>query len=277
MPRLRSFPAIVAQAGAALALGAAALAACSTLTNDDVGEFARHQSRNSLEVFRTHLDETSASVLSLKLDAQEDGHTCGAHAVAIVAEYWASFFPPAPLLEARAETEAQAQTVGRSGAEIAALHPPSSDHGYTALELHALLNQFELSTIIARASLDQLENEIGAGRPVIVPVRLPAAYVQTLTLLPISFAGVDQLKSYSVRRVASLSQISRIGLINHYWILAGFDEHSVVVLDPALGYRTLSRKRFERYRKAYANAAIIIGGPRPSGVLHAEHTQSHDG
>jgi hypothetical protein len=63
-------------------------------------------------------------------------------------------------------------------------------------------------------------------------------------------------------RVAMVSQWTDTAMVNHYVLVVGHDDEKFVVVEPVLGYRTISFDRLGRYRRDFNNAAVVFSGQR---------------
>jgi hypothetical protein len=54
-------------------------------------------------------------------------------------------------------------------------------------------------------------------------------------------------------------------MVDHYLLVAGYDEQTFVVVEPVMGYRTISFSKLARYRAAFGNAAIVFSVDETSG------------
>jgi len=52
-------------------------------------------------------------------------------------------------------------------------------------------------------------------------------------------------------------------MVDHYLLVVGFNTDAFVVVEPVMGYRTLSAARLARYRRAFRDAAIVLSAPTP--------------
>jgi len=51
--------------------------------------------------------------------------------------------------------------------------------------------------------------------------------------------------------------------LDHYWLVIGFDSERLVVLDPAMGVRSVALEAFNAAFQAGGQLAVVSGGPRP--------------
>lgn len=231
-----------------LGLWGLALAGCvSAPVNADRVAFAQTPSRNAIPPGVVTLRPAEMLLLDVRLDRQVAGNSCGAHAVASLVDYWQRAAPSA------------VQGGLTSGSEIYARMPPSGAAGYTLAEMVALIEAAGLSALAVHSTAEALKSELEAGRPAIVRVSLPAALVRPATIFPNEtplLAGVET-------RAFSLStRMSGEGRLDHYWLVIGFDEERMVVLDPAMGIRSVSRDAFETAFDAGGRLAVVAGGWR---------------
>jgi hypothetical protein len=126
---------------------------------------------------------------------------------------------------------------------------------------------FRISLYSGPAGLDDaaIIRELESGRPVLLAVRLPSIYVQNRTFpganAPVlSYAG--GILSY---RVGQVSELTGLEMVDHYVLVVGYDEERWVVVEPVMGYRTISHDKLARYRRPFNNAAIVFSGPPRQG------------
>lgn len=224
-----------------LALSASA---CATRPVSDVSAFARESDSNSFEPFDGSV-QSSALVLPVEHDRQVEGAACGAHVLASVVNYW------------RGERAV-------SGAKLFTLQPPADGaHGYSMAELMAMAQAQGLTSSAVRLNLPDLIHELDAGRPVLVPVRLPSIYVQNRSLPETDTRALDVVRGAVMDRVGRVSEFTDLALVDHYLLLVGYDRDRFVVVEPVMGFRTISFERIERYRRQFDDAAMVFSGPSP--------------
>lgn len=221
-----------------LALG---LAACATTPTANINTFAERSADNSFEAFDRSV-ESNALVLPVVHDRQTSRVSCGAHALASIINYWQG-----------AETA--------SGAAIYAAEPPGDERGYSLAELTQLAHEHGLMASSVRLDRLGLVRELEAGRPVLVPVRVPAIYVEGRTLPGANEPVVGLANSLFSQRAGAISEFTRLGLVDHYVVVVGYDSDRIVVVEPVMGYRTISYARLERYRENSGDAALVISAP----------------
>lgn len=230
----------------ALLLGVLSLTACvSASVNADRAAFAQAPSRNAIPPGSVTLRPAEMLLLDARLDRQVAGNGCGAHAVASLIDYW---IRAAPSGDARAMV---------TGAELYARTPPAGAAGYTLAEMAALIEAAGLSALVVNASPDALKAELEAGRPAIVRVSLPAALVRPATVFP---GETPLLSGVETRAFALTSRMAGEGRLDHYWLLIGFDGERMVVLDPAMGIRSVSAAEFEAAFDGGGRLAVVSGG-----------------
>ncbi len=221
------------------------LAACATTPTSDVDAFASRTDGNSFEPFRGRVDGPSALVLPVVHDQQIDGAACGAHALASVVNYWRG-----------------AGTV--TGAGIFAASPPANaERGYSLAEMTALASAQGLVASSVRLNLPDLIRELESGRPVLVPVRLPSIYVQNRSLPGTDARPLSLARGLVMERVGRVSEFTALALVDHYLLLVGYDRDRFVVVEPVMGYRTISFERLARYRRSFDDAAVVFSAAAP--------------
>ncbi|MFN7055961.1 hypothetical protein [Hyphomonas sp.] len=234
------------QSQALMAALSLTLGACASTPMTSPAEFAGRTGHNSFELVRPGVTVADTLLLPVSHDQQEDPIACGAHALASIINYW------------------QGEGTIR-GADILAAHPPADAvAGYSMGELLRLAGTYGLIASAVRLPEDAIIAELEAGRPVLVPVRVPAIFVQDWQL-PGANVPVLGLPAAVVRsRAAWLSEQTGQNLVDHYVIAAGHEPGSFVVMDPVWGLRTIRTARLARYREAFGNAAIVFSPlPQP--------------
>ncbi len=213
--------------------------ACAITPTPDVNAFALHSSNNSFEVFDRSVEGDDALVLPVVHDRQTSGPSCGAHALASVINYW------------RRGGAVTGDTLFRQT-------PPQHPSGYSLSELLTLARANDLVASAVRLPPPGLVQELESGRPVLVPVRLPALYVQPLTLPGANLPVLGLPANFLTARAGRISEWTGISMVDHYLLVAGYDEDRFVVVEPINGFRTISLDRLERYRRRFDDAAIVF-------------------
>ena len=218
-------------------------AGCAVTPVPDISSFAESTADNSFEVFDRSL-APDALVLAVEHDRQTNGASCGAHVLASVVNYWHG-----------------GGTV--SGDVIYRTTPPSDEAGYSIAEILTLARANNLLANGVRLDDAAIIRELESGRPVLVAVRLPSIYVQNRTFpganAPVlSYAG--GILSY---RVGQVSELTGLEMVDHYVLVVGYDEERWVVVEPVMGYRTISHDKLARYRRPFNNAAIVFSAELP--------------
>jgi ABC-type bacteriocin/lantibiotic exporter with double-glycine peptidase domain len=216
-----------------------------------VNAFARQSANNSFEVFRASVKSPDALVLPVVHDRQTSGPSCGAHALASVVNYWQG--PGAA-----------------SGDQIFATMPPQdSRSGYSIAELLQMAKQHGLLASGVRLSAAELVRELESGRPVLVPLRAPAIYVEPRSLPSQTTPVIGILGAVAVARVARISELTRLAMVDHYLVVVGHSGNRFVVVEPVRGYRTISFEKLKRYRKRFDDAAIVFSAPAKTAPLQS--------
>lgn len=221
------------------------VSACATAPTSDVAAFAARSADNSFEPFEAPIASDGALVLAVVHDRQNSGASCGAHALASVVNYWRG-----------------AGTV--TGDAIFSATPPANvETGYSMVEITALAGRNGLVASSVRLNLPDLIRELENGRPVLLPVRVPAIYVQDRSLPGADQPIVGRVTDFAVERVGRVSELTNLSLVNHYVLLVGYDRDRAVVVEPVMGYRTISFERLARYRRPFNDAAVVFSQPAP--------------
>ena len=156
-----------------------------------------------------------------------------------------------------------------SGQAFYSTTPPADPRGYNLNELVTLARAQGLMVSTVRMDRTGIIQELEHGRPVLVPVLVPAVFVADRRA-PAENAPVVGLVSRNlVGRVGWVQEHANLGMVSHYVVVAGYDAHRFVVVEPVRGYRTISFDRFDRYRRPYDNAALVLSGSRPPPATHA--------
>lgn len=232
------------RAGLGAILLALFAAGCAINPNGTVSQFAANSGRNSFEVFDRDLDDPNALVLPVVHDRQTAGPSCGAHALASVVNYWNG-------------------AGAMDGQAVYSAHPPQTPSGYSMTEVMTMARERGLITQAVRLDRVALIAELERGRPVMIPVRLPSIYVQQRVLPGGEVPVLGVARNAVISRTARVSEFTSGAMVNHYLLVVGHGEDRFVVIEPVMGYRTISFERLERYREAFGNAAIVFSGQGP--------------
>ncbi|MBY9068514.1 C39 family peptidase [Hyphomonas sp. WL0036] len=231
------------KAQALIAAAALTLGACATHPSTDPASFASRTSKNSFEMFGRQVDPPETLLLPVTHDRQINGAACGAHALASLVNYWEG-----------------AGTV--AGTSIFAAHPPADPKaGYSMAEIQKLSAEYGLMSSAVRLPAEAIRAELEAGRPVLVPVKVPSIFVQTWQLPGANVPILGLPASFITSRAAWLSEETGSNLLNHYVLVAGYEGDKFVVMEPVMGLRTISADRLARYREAFGNAALVFSAP----------------
>lgn len=225
---------------------AACMAACATRPTSDVAAFAQQTDSNSFEPFDGRIDGPNALVLPVVHDRQNNAAACGAHALASVINYWLGPGTAA-------------------GDQIYAATPPADpERGYSVAEIMELARARGLMAGGVRLNLPQLVEELENGRPVLIPVRLPSIYVQSRSLPRTDARVVALARGAVMDRMGRVSEWTDLALVDHYVLLVGYDRDRFVVVEPVMGYRTISFERLARYRRPFDDAAVVFSTAAPA-------------
>lgn len=239
----------MAQHGLGILLLSLCAAGCALRPIPDVGTFAERSGGNSFEVFDRSVN-ASALVLPVVHDRQTSGPSCGAHALASVVNYWRG---PGTL----------------AGDALYREHPPTDGVGYSMSELLILAQRQHLLAGAVRMPQEGLIRELENGRPVLVPVRLPSIYIQQRALPGGDVPLVGVARNALISRAGLVSEVTNLTMVNHYLLVAGYQDETFIVVEPVMGYRTISFSRLARYRSAFGDAAIVFSGPPRGGPAAA--------
>jgi hypothetical protein len=220
-------------------LSALCAAGCAVHPMSDVTAFAERSGANSFDLRGRKLEPSQTLVLPVVHDPQNEGPSCGAHALASVVNYWNG---PDTL----------------SGAALFRESPPADPGGYSMAELLTLAREHGLQASAVRLSEDAVIRELESGRLVLAPVRLPSIYVQQRTLPGGGVPIVGAARNAIINRAGRASEMTGFAMVDHYVLLAGYEGDTFVVVEPVMGYRTISAGTLERYRRSFGDAAIVF-------------------
>ncbi len=216
---------------------------CAVTGNSDMASFAQNTGSNSFEVFDRTIQSPDALVLPVVHDRQTAGPSCGAHVLASVVNYWHG-----------------ADTL--SGDALYRATPPASPAGYSMAELMTLAQTHGLLASAVRMPSDAITQELERGRPVLVPVRLPSIYVQQRQLPGGDIPVVGFVRNTLIYRAGRVSEFTDLAVVDHYLLVVGYEPEGLfVVIEPVMGYRTISADKLERYREHFEDAAIVFSAP----------------
>ncbi|MBL8545089.1 MAG: hypothetical protein JNL81_01420 [Hyphomonadaceae bacterium] len=219
------------------------IAGCAVTPVPDVSTFAEESANNSFEVFDRRM-EANALVLPVAHDRQTEGPSCGAHALASVINYWRG---PGTI----------------AGNDIYASTPPAQSAGYSIAELLTLAQANGLVASGVRLDNAAIIRELESGRPVLVAVRLPSIYVQNRTFPGANTPVIGYAGGFLSNRVGQVSELTGLEMVDHYLLVVGYDDERFVVVEPVMGYRTISQDKLDRYRSHFGNASIVFSANRP--------------
>jgi hypothetical protein len=216
---------------------------CAVTPVPDISSFAENSADNSFEVFDRQM-AGNALVLPVVHDRQTNGASCGAHALASVINYWRG-----------------AGTV--EGNTIYTSTPPAAPAGYSIAEILTLAQANGLIASGVRLDNAALVRELESGRPVLVAVRLPSIYVQNRTFPGANQPVLGYVGGFLSYRVGQVSSLTGLEMVDHYLLVVGYDDERFVVVEPVMGYRTISYDKLDRYRAHFGNASVVFSAIRP--------------
>jgi predicted double-glycine peptidase len=188
-----------------------------------------------------------ALFLDVRLDRQIAKNGCGAHAAAAMLDYWSRSVPsgngPPP-----------------SGAQLYRDSPPRSSDGYSLGQLSELLEAQGLSAVAVRTTSDSLRSELRNGRPAIARVGLGVEELMDRTILPYGTPVLGDIERFYSRRTWAVMGLFGARWIDHYWLVAGFTQTHMLVVDPIMGVRQVRMDHFERAFSRGGQLAIVSGG-----------------
>jgi hypothetical protein len=235
---------------ASLIVLALLVSGCALSPKPDVHAFAENSGANSFEVFERKVSSSQALVLPVVHDRQQAGSACGAHVLASVVNYWRG---PGTL----------------HGEALFEKTPPQSPSGYSMAELLTLAKKNGLAASAVRLSSEDIKKELEAGRPVLVPIRLPSIYVQQRSLPGADVPVLGWVRNSIIYRAGKVQEMTKIAMVDHYLLVAGYEPGKWVVLEPVMGFRTISDQKLARYREHFGNASIVFSKPQAKTALTA--------
>lgn len=223
-------------------------AGCAVTPTPDMVSFAEGSGHNSFEMFNRAVEPKDTFVLPVVHDRQTRGPSCGAHVLASVVNYWRG-----------------PNTV--TGDTIFAKTPPTREAGYSMAEILSLASSNGLQASAVVLPKAAVITELEAGRPVLIPIKVPSIFVQQRVLPGDEVPVVGVARNVLIGRAARVSEWTRVTMVDHYVLAVGYSADKFVVVEPVMGYRTITYDRLERYRRPFGDAAIVFskaGGRRAS-------------
>lgn len=223
-------------------------AGCAVSPTPDMASFAEGSGHNSFEVFNRAVEPKDTLVLNVIHDRQTSGPSCGAHALASVVNYWRG-----------------PNTI--TGDALYSKTPPTREAGYSMAELLTLASNNGLQASAVVLPPQAVIAELEAGRPVLVPIKAPSIYLQQRVLPGSEVPVVGVARNMLIGRAARVSEWTKVTMVDHYVVVVGHGDGKFVVVEPVMGYRTITFDRLERYRRPFGDAAIVFsksGGRRTS-------------
>jgi hypothetical protein len=218
------------------------LAGCATQPTPTIGAFALNSANNSFEVSHRSFG-ANGLVLPVIHDRQALPQSCGANALASVVNYWRG---PGTV----------------SGQRLYEASPPADPHGYNLAELLTLARAQGLLASAVRLDEAGIVQELENGRPVLVPVSVPAVYVEGHVLPGEDAPVIGWVERAFVGRMGWVMEHTNTAMVSHYLVVTGYEGRRFVVVEPVRGYRTISFERFARYRAPFANASLVLSAVR---------------
>ena len=221
------------------------LGGCVTHPTRSIDAFAERSGNNSFEILNRSF-ASDGLVLPVVHDRQDSAASCGAHALASVINYW--------------------RPSSTSGDNIYTTTPPADPHGYTLAELQTLAIRQGLVASAVRMDKAGIIDELEHGRPVLVPVVVPAFFVDRRAI-PGANAPVIGIAAGALRnQLARVSEITHMAMVNHYVVVVGYDHDQFAIVEPVMGFRTITQERLERYRSGFQDAALVMSAARRVGA-----------
>jgi hypothetical protein len=222
-----------------------ALGACASTPTSSLGAFAERSANNSFEPFDRGVEPPDTLVLPVSHDPQTSMAACGAHVMSSVINYW----------------EGEGTITGHALFE--ATPPADTRAGYSMAELMALARAHGLTTNAVRLADADIIRELEAGRPVLVPVRVPSIFIQPWQLPGANVPVLGLPAAVVTSRVGAIAEFTGATMVNHYVLIVGYEDETFVAVEPVMGFRTIAFDRLDRYREPFGNAALVFSGSRP--------------
>ena len=167
------------------------------------------------------LDDDDGVYVSVPAVRQSQHHACGAASLAAVAAHW-----------------------GVSLAEFKSRHPHLPDDT-TGKDLQLLAEDLGLRAFVYQGSFDDLRDNLGKGRPLIVMLPKP--------LLP----------SGGLIAAMLLNAWNQVGFRPPHWVIVtGFlGEREVIVHDPASGPLLIKQENFRKWWAEMDNLCVLVAAP----------------
>jgi ABC-type bacteriocin/lantibiotic exporter with double-glycine peptidase domain len=223
--------------GSTFAVMALCLGGCVTHPTRNIDAFANRSGNNSFEVLNRAF-ASDGLVLPVVHDRQDSPASCGAHALASVINYW--------------------RPGATSGDSIYTHAPPADRHGYTLAELQTLAVRNGLLASAVRMDRAGIIDELEHGRPVLVPVIVPAFFVDRRALPGVNTPGVGLAAGVLRNQMARVAEMTHMAMVNHYVVVVGYDHDQFAIVEPVQGFRTITQERLERYREGFQDAALVM-------------------
>ncbi|MFT3728363.1 MAG: C39 family peptidase [Terricaulis sp.] len=228
--------------GSAFVMLALCLGGCVTHPTRNIDAFADRSGNNSFEILNRSFP-SDGLVLPVVHDRQDSAASCGAHALASVINYW--------------------RHGATTGDSLYAHTPPADPHGYTLAELQTLAANNGLVASAVRMDKAGIIDELEHGRPVLVPVIVPAFFVDRRALPGANAPGIGVVSSALRNQMARVSEMTHMAMVNHYVVVVGYDRDQFAIVEPVMGFRTITQERLERYRAGFQDAALVMSAPHP--------------
>lgn len=235
-------------ARAALLISTLLLSACAVPLNSTRHDLLLAPGRHSLPPGGGSSSIEGALLLDVRLDRQISRNACGAHAAASLLDYWSRSVPASP---------PRASPVGL---DLYRDSPPQSPDGYSLGQLAELLEAQGLTAVVVTTTSHAIQSELRNGRPTIVRVSLSPDSLWDRTILPYDAPVLGELERFYSRKALAVMGLFGARRINHFWVVAGFTQTHMLVLDPLMGIRQVRHDHFEQVFSLGGRLAIVSGG-----------------
>jgi hypothetical protein len=132
--------------------------------------------------------------------------------------------------------------------------------GYSLAELIEIARAERLDAYGVSLPEEGLVDELDHGRPVLAPLRLPSIWIQNRTFFDPDFPPVGPIKTLALERIGATSELTGLAMGSHFALIVGYSDDRFVLMEPIMGYRTISRSDLRRFRAEFGDAAIVFSG-----------------
>lgn len=161
------------------------------------------------------LKNRNTIIQNVREQKQSEDYACGIASLTSILNYWGK--------------------TNSNESSILKEFPPSSDIGYSLVELKNIAKSNGLEAFILKGDLDFLKEQVLLGRPLLVPIWISDGWI----------VAFNQLEILG-------------GARNHYVVVYGFFEDKFVVMDPDKGVRSITTKKFQKMWEVNKKTILLI-------------------